>query len=130
MGQSDFAAHGTALAVLPLMNVNIRNGSVWLPFTASAFALAFAIVILGDAGATIVLNGFAQELPQSPTVMRYAIVHLATGTILMAGGVIALIAMESRSRALLLLGEAFAGAALATIVICEKMSLWTLPYLE
>ena len=113
-----------------IMRLNFRETSVWLPFTASAFALAFAIVILGDAGATIVLNGFAQELPQSPTVMRYAVVHLATGTILLAGGVIALIAMESRSRTLLLLGQTFAGAALATIVICEKMSLWTLPYLE
>lgn len=112
------------------MKVNIGNASVWLPFAASAFALAFAIVILGDASATIVLNGFAQELPQSPTVMRYAVVHLAAGTILLAGGVIALIAMESRSRTLLLLGETFAGVALATIVICEKMSLWALPYLE
>jgi hypothetical protein len=130
MGQSDFAAHGTTLAVLPLMKVNIADGSVWLPFTASAFALAFAIMILGEAAATIVFNGFAQELPQSPTVMRYAVVHLVTGTILLAGAAIALIAMESRSRTLLLLGEAFAGAALATIVICEKMSLWTLPYLE
>jgi phage shock protein PspC (stress-responsive transcriptional regulator) len=118
------------LAALPLMKVIIGDASVWLPFTASAFALAFAIVILGDAGATIVLNGFAQELPQSPTVLRYAVVHLATGTMLLAGAVIALIAMESRSRTLLLMGEAFAGAALATIVICEKMSLWTLPYLE
>ena len=113
-----------------IVRLTFRETSVWLPFTASALALAFAIVILGDAGATIVLNGFAQELPQSPTVMRYAVVHLATGTILLAGGVIALIAMESRSRMLLLLGQIFAGAALATIVICEKMSLWTLPYLE
>lgn len=112
------------------MSLNFREASVWLPFTASAFALAFAIVILGDAGATMVLNGFVQELPQSPTVMRYAVVHLATGTILLAGGLIALIAMESRSRAMLLLGEAFAGAALGAIVIFEKMSLWTLTYLE
>ena len=112
------------------MKLNFREASVWLPFTASAFALAFAIVILGDAGATIVFNGFAEEFSQSTTVMRYVVVHLATGTVLLAGAVIALVAMESRSRSLLLLGEAFAGTALGTIVIFEKMSLWALPYLE
>jgi len=113
-----------------MMKLNFREVSVWFPFTASAFALIFAVVILSDASATIAFNGFAQELTQSPTVMRYAIVHLATGAALFAGAVIALIAMESRSRTLLLLGETFAGAALATIVICEKLSLWALPYLD
>ena len=49
---------------------------------------------------------------------------------LLAGAVMALIAMESRSRAMLVMGEVFASAALATIVICEKLSLWALPYLE
>ena len=112
------------------MKLNLHEASAWLPFVASAFALAFAVVILGDAVATIVLNGFAQELPQSPTVMRYAIVHLASGAALLVAGVMTLIAMESRSRTLLVAGELFAGAALATIVICERMSLWALPYLE
>jgi len=112
------------------MKLNLPEASVWLPFVASAFALVFAVVILGDAAATIVLNGFAQELPQSPTVMRYATVHLATGSVLLAGAVMALIAMESRSRALLVTGQVFASGALATIVICEKLSLWALPYLE
>jgi len=112
------------------MKLNIPEASGWLPFVASAFALVFAVVILGDAVATIVLNGFAQELAQSPTVMRYATVHLATGVVLLAGAMMALIAMESRSRPLLLLGQAFAGVAIATIVICEKLSLWALPYLE
>jgi hypothetical protein len=112
------------------MKTNLREASAWLPFTASAFALVFAIVILSDAGATIAFNGFAQELSQSPTILRYAILHLATGAALLAGAVIALIAIESQSRALLMVGEAFAGAALGTIVIFEKMSLWTLPYLE
>src|SRR5215831_9987289 len=112
------------------MKLNLPEASVWLPFVASAFALVFAVVILGDAAATIVLNGFAQELPQSPTVMRYATAHLATGAVLLAGAVMALIAMESRSRAMLVMGEVFASAALATIVICEKLSLWALPYLE
>ena len=122
--------HGTALAVHPGMNLNFRDVSLWLPFAASAFALVFAIVILGDASATIVLNGFGRELSQSPTVMRYAIVHLATGATLLTGAVIALIALEARSRKLLALGEAFAGGALATIVIFEKLSLWGLPYFE
>lgn len=112
------------------MKLNFREVSVWFPFTASALALIFAIVILSDASATIAFNGFAQELTRSPTVMRYAIVHLAAGATLLAGAVVALIAMESRSRTLLLLGETFAGAALAAIVVCEKMSLWVLPYLE
>src|SRR6516164_9172097 len=75
------------------MKANIPEASVWLPFAASAFALVFAVVILGDTAATIVLNGFAQELPQSPTVMRYAAVHLATGAVLLCGAVMALIAM-------------------------------------
>ena len=108
----------------------LAHASDWLQYIAAAFALVFAVVILGDAVATIVLNGFAQELPQSPTVMRYATVHLATGAVLLAGAVMALIAMESRSRALLVTGEVFASAALATIVIFERLSLWTLPYLE
>ena len=112
------------------MKANIPEASVWLPFAASAFALVFAVVILGDTAATIVLNGFAQELPQSPTVMRYAAVHLATGAVLLCGAVMALIAMESRSRALLVMGQVFAGGSLATIVIFERLSLWTLPYLE
>jgi len=112
------------------MNLNFRETSAWLPFTASALALVFAIVILSDASATIAFNGFAPDLTQSPTVMRYAIVHLATGTALLAGAVIALIAMESRSRALLVVGEVFASAALATIVIFERLSLWALPYLD
>jgi hypothetical protein len=118
------------LLCVQAMKLNMPEASVWLPFAASAFALVFAVAILGDAVATIVLNGFAQELAQSATVMRYATVHLATGAVLLAGAVMALIAMESRSRALLLLGQAFAGGALATIVICEKLSLWALPYLE
>jgi len=46
-----------------------------------------AVVILSDAGATIAFNGFAQELPQSPTILRYAILHLATGAVLLAGAV-------------------------------------------
>jgi hypothetical protein len=112
------------------MKLNFREASVWLPFTASAFALVFAIVILSDASATIAFNGFAQELTQSPTVMRYAIVHLATGAGLLAGAVLGLIAMESRSRSLLVVGEAFASVSLATIVLFEKLSLWALPYLE
>ena len=112
------------------MKLDFPEASEWLPFAASAFALVFAVVILGDAAATIVLNGFAQDLAQSPTVMRYAIVHLATGAVLLAGAVIALIAMESRSRTLLVVGELCAGAALATIVVFERMSLWALPYLD
>jgi hypothetical protein len=112
------------------MKPDFPEASVWLPFVAATFALVFAVVVLGDAAATIVLNGFAQELPQSPTVMRYAVVHLATGAVLLAGAVMVLIAMESRSRALLVVGELFAGAALATIVIFERMSLWALPYLD
>jgi hypothetical protein len=78
------------------MNLNFRDASLWLPLAASAFALVFAIVILGDASTTIVLNGFGRELSQSPTVMRYAIVHLATGTLLLAGAIIALMAMDAR----------------------------------
>ena len=112
------------------MKVHMGDASVWLPFTASAFALVFAIVILSDAGATVVFNGFGQDLSQSPTVMRYAIVHLTVGAALLAGGVVALIAIEARSRLLLLLGEAFAGAALAAIVTFERLSLWALPYLD
>jgi hypothetical protein len=108
----------------------LAHASGWLPYVAAVFALVFAVVILGDAAATIVLNGFAQELPQSPTVMRYAVVHLATGAVLLGGAVMALIAMESRSRGLLVMGELFAGAALVTIVIFERMSLWPLPYLD
>jgi len=94
------------------MKANIPEASVWLPFAASAFALVFAVVILGDTAATIVLNG------------------LATGAVLLCGAVMALIAMESRSRALLVMGQVFAGGSLATIVIFERLSLWTLPYLE
>jgi len=112
------------------MKANLREAFTWLRFTASAFALVFAVVILSDAGATIAFNGFAQELPQSPTILRYAILHLATGAVLLAGAVITLIAMESRSRALLMVGELSASAALATIVIFEKTSLWALPYLD
>jgi hypothetical protein len=112
------------------MELSFRERSFWMPFTAAAFALILAIVILSDASATIAFNGFAQELTQSPTVLRYAIVHLATGTTLLAGAVIALIAMEARSRRLLVLGEVFASAALATIVIFERLSLWALPYLD
>lgn len=125
---SGAAWHGACCC--PVMRFNFRETSLWLPFTVSASALVFAVVILGDAAVTIVLNGFAQELPQSPTVMRYAIVHLTTGAALLAGAVIALIAIESRSRALLVLGEVFASASLATIVIFERLSLWTLPYLD
>ena len=112
------------------MNARFSDASAWLPYAAAAFALVFAVVILGDAAATIALNGFAQELPQSPTVMHYAIVHLATGATLLVGSVIALIAMESRSRALLVVGEVFASAALGVIVFFERMSLWALPYLD
>ena len=107
-----------------------REASVWLPFTAAAFALVLAIVILGDATTTLVLNGLAPRLAESPTVMRYTLVHLATGAALLAGAVIALIAMEARSRGLLVVGELFASASLVTIVIFEKMSLWALPYLD
>src|SRR5215471_17743070 len=66
--------HGTALAVFAVVK-KLAHASAWLQCIAAAFALVFAVVILGDAAATIVLNGLAQELPQSPTVMRYATVH-------------------------------------------------------
>jgi len=112
------------------MKPDFREAPAWLPFIASAFALVLAIVILSDAGTTIVLNGLAPRLSESPTVMRYALVHLATGAALLAGALIALTAMEARSRALLVVGELFASAALATIVIFERLSLWALPYLD
>ena len=108
----------------------LADASTWLPYIAAAFALVLAIVILSDAATTLVFNGFAQQLSESPTVLRYATVHLVTGAVLLAGAVIVLLAMESRSRALLVLGEVFASAALATIVIFERLSLWALPYLE
>jgi len=124
-----FAPHGTALAALSGVK-KFADASTWLPYIAAAFALVLAIVILSDAATTLVFNGFAQQLSESPTVLRYATVHLVTGAVLLAGAVIVLLAMESRSRALLVLGEVFASAALATIVIFERLSLWALPYLE
>jgi hypothetical protein len=122
--------HGTALAVSPGVKVNLGNAPVWLPFAASAFALVFAVVILSDVGITILFNRFGLPLSESPTMKWYVIVHLATGAGLLAGAVIALVAMEARSRTLLVMGQAFASAALATIVIFERMSIWALPYLE
>jgi hypothetical protein len=104
------------------MKVNF-NSALFLPFAAAAFALAFSIVILSDAATTILLNGLG--LPS-----WYPITHLATGAGLFAGGLIVLAAMKGNSRAMLLLGEVFAGGALAAIVIFERMSLWALPYLE
>ena len=112
------------------MNPKLANVTTWLPYAASAFALVLAIVILSDAGTTIVLNELAPRLSESPMVMRYTLVHFATGATLFAGAVIALIAMEARSRGLLVVGELFASAALATIVVFERMSLWALPYLD
>ena len=112
------------------MNSRFTEASAWLPYTAAAFALVFAIVILGDAATTLALNGLAPRLSESPMVMRYTAAHLATGAALLAGAVIALIAIESRSRPLLVVGELFASAALATIVIFERLSLWALPYLD
>jgi hypothetical protein len=123
-------SHGTALAVSTEMKVNFGNAPVWLPFAASAFALAFAIAILSDVGMTVLFDRFALPLSDSPTMKWYVIVHLATGAGLFAGAVIALAAMEMRSQALLVVGEAFASVALVTIVIFEKMSIWALPYLE
>lgn len=122
--------HGTALAVPPGVKVNFGNAPVWLPIAASAFALVFAVVILSDVGITILFNRLALPLSESPTMKWYVIVHLATGAGLLAGAVIALVAMEARSRRLLVVGEAFASAALATIVIFERLSIWALPYLE
>jgi hypothetical protein len=112
------------------VNPKLTDASAWLPYAASAFALVFAIVILSDAATTIVLNGFVSQLAESPTVMRYTAAHLATGAALFAGGVTALVAMEARSQALLVVGEVFTSAALATIVIFERLSLWALPYLD
>jgi hypothetical protein len=108
----------------------LAQASAWLPYVAAAFALVFAVVILSDAATTLVFNGFAQQLSESPTVLRYAAVHLATGTVLLVGAVAVLLAMESRSRAPLVLGEVFASVALVTIVIFERLSLWTLPYVD
>ncbi len=122
--------HGTALAASTGVKVNFGNAPVWLPYAASAFALVFAIVILSDVGITILFDRFALPLSESPTMKWYVIVHLATGAGLLAGAVIALVAMEARSRALLVVGEAFTSAALATIVIFERMSIWALPYLD
>ena len=122
--------HGTALAVLPGVKINFGSAPVWLPFAASAFALVFAIAILSDVGITLLFNRFALPLSESPTMKWYVIVHLATGAGLLAGAMIALVAMEARSRALLVVGQAFASAALATIVVFERLSIWALPYLE
>lgn len=130
MGQIDFAAAWHGVCCIALMKVNIGNAPVWLPFTASAFALAFAIVILSDAGVTVLLNRLALPLTESPTLLWYVVTHLLTGAGLFAGGAITLAAIEGRSRTLLVVGEVFAGAALATIVVFERLSLWALPYLE
>lgn len=112
------------------MKVNFGNAPIWLPFTASAFALVFAIAILSDLGMTILFDRLALPLSESSTMRWYVIVHSATGAGLFAGAVIALAAMEMRSQALLVVGEAFASVALATIIIFERMSVWALPYLE
>ena len=109
------------------MKPDLSDARMWLPFTAAAFALVFAIVILSDACTTVLL---AMPLSESPTMMWYAVRHLATGGALLAGGLIALVAVEGRSSTLLVAGEAFASAALATIVILERLSLWAAPYLE
>jgi len=122
--------HGTALAASPGMKINFGTVPVWLPFAASAFALVFGIAILSDVGITILFNRFALSLSESPTLKWYVVLHLATGAALLTGAVIALAAMEARSRTLLVVGEAFSSAALATIVIFERMSIWALPYLD
>jgi hypothetical protein len=112
------------------MEVKSGNPAAWLPYAASAFALVFAVVILSDAVTTILLNGFAAVLSESPSLEWYVMTHLATGATLFAGGMIALLAMNGGSAALLVAGEALAGGALAAIVIFERMSLWALPYLD
>jgi len=105
------------------MRVNLGDSHSWLPFAAAVFALAFALVILGDAATTMLLDGLG--LPR-----WYAATHLTAGAVLLAGALTALLAMKGRSSGLLVLGEAFAGAALAAIVIFEETSLWALPYVD
>jgi hypothetical protein len=123
---------GTAVAIYRgVKNNDARKTQPGLlPFGASLFALVFAIIVIGNAVAAVLLDPSISSLSEEPDVARYFTIHMIAGGTLFAAGVASLVGLERRSEILLLLGQLVGGVACAAIVALESMSLWAMPYLE
>lgn len=101
-----------------------------LPIAASAFAIGFALVVLGNA-LSVLFGPATQALSDSPAMTFYAVTHLITGSgLLLAGLLGAEGALRRQSDRLLTIAGTLGSASLAAIVVLETLSLWSLRYLE
>lgn len=115
-------------------DASVANGAgdapVGLPIAASIFALIYAILLLSELSTAVVLDPAMWPPWESAAVLRYFVMHLVAGGGLFVAGITGIVALKKQSDRLLLFGELLGSALLATIVLLQTMSLWTLQYFE
>jgi len=101
-----------------------------LPIGSSVFATGIGLVALGDAYLVLLRGLGAQPLSDSLALAFFLLTHLVIGSGLLLAGFVGLAGALRKSDKLLLFSGILGSTSLATIVLLQTLSLWSLRYLE
>jgi hypothetical protein len=100
-----------------------------LPIAASVFAAGIGLVALGDAYLAL-LRGLGAPPLSDLALVFFLLTHLVIGSGLLVAGLVGLSGALRNSDGLLLFSGILGSTSLATIVLLQTLSLWSLRYLE